>query len=95
LKDYEGVIDGYIHYQWTGGHSPFHQVFWLKENDEIIFFGGDVAPQLSQMKTKVSTKYDYDGKRSMELRQIWWEQGQREKWTFLFYHDVKNPTISF
>jgi glyoxylase-like metal-dependent hydrolase (beta-lactamase superfamily II) len=95
LKDDEGVIDGYIHYQWTGGHSPFHQVFWLKENDEIIFFGGDVAPQLSQMKTKVSTKYDYDGKRSMELRQIWWEQGQREKWTFLFYHDVKNPTISF
>ncbi len=95
LKDDEGMIDDYIQYQWTGGHSPFHQAFWIREDGEIIFFGGDVAPQLSQMKTQMATKYDYDGKRSMELRQIWWEQGQREKWTFLFYHDVKNPIKSF
>jgi hypothetical protein len=31
----------------------------------------------------------------MELRRSWWEQGQNEGWTFLFYHDVKNPIIEF
>jgi len=46
------------------------------------------------MKSRFVAKYDYDGKKSMELRQKWWQQGQDEKWTFLFYHDVKTPFYS-
>ena len=95
LKDDEGLIDDYIHYKITGAHSPFHQVFWIKENDKTIFFGGDDAPQLQQMKHRFVAKYDFDGKKAMELRRGWWEQGQNEGWTFLFYHDVKNPVIEF
>ena len=52
LTDDGGVIDGYISYQHTGAHSPHHQVFWIKEGAKIIFFGGDVAPQLHQMKIR-------------------------------------------
>jgi hypothetical protein len=95
LNDDAGVIDNYIHYEITSAHSPFHQVFWIKENNETIFFGGDDAPQLQQMKHRFIAKYDYDGKKCMELRKKWWEQGQKEKWTFLFYHDVKNPVYKF
>lgn len=87
----EGTIDGYIDYETVGGHSPHHQVFWIKEGGETIFFGGDVAPQLQQMKSKFVAKYDFDGRKSMELRQQWWFKGNEEKWTFLFYHDVKTP----
>jgi glyoxylase-like metal-dependent hydrolase (beta-lactamase superfamily II) len=90
-----GVIDDYIYYEVTGAHSPHHQVFWIKENDETIFFGGDDAPQLQQMKHRFVAKYDFDGKRAMELRRIWWEKGEKEKWSFLFYHDVKNPVWRF
>jgi glyoxylase-like metal-dependent hydrolase (beta-lactamase superfamily II) len=95
LKDDKGSVGDQIHYEVTGAHSPYHQVFWIKENDEIIFFGGDDAPQLQQMKHRFVAKYDYDGKKAMELRKSWWEQGQKEKWTFLFYHDVKNPIVEF
>lgn len=95
LTEQEGVIDDYIHYQVTGAHSPFHQVFWIKENDEIIFFGADDAPQLQQMKHRFVAKYDFDGKKAMELRRKWWEQGEVEQWTFLFYHDVQNPVYTF
>lgn len=91
----EGVIDGYIYYSVTGAHSPFHQVFKIVDEGEIIFFGGDVAPQLQQMKNRFKAKYDYDGGASMELRQQWWKQGEKEKWTFLFYHDIKEPVFSF
>lgn len=91
LLDESGIIDDYISYELVGGHSPYHYAFWIKENNETIFFGGDVAPQLQQMKNKFVAKYDYDGKRSMELRQKWWQQAQEEKWTFLFYHDIKMP----
>ncbi len=87
----DGTIDDYIQYHITGAHSPYHQVYWIKEGDEKIFFGGDDAPQLQQMKNKFIAKYDYDGKKAMQLRQIWWAEGQKEGWVFLFYHDVKTP----
>ncbi|MFZ9239608.1 MAG: MBL fold metallo-hydrolase, partial [Chitinophagaceae bacterium] len=93
LLNGKGIIDEYITYEMSSGHSSYHQVFWVKEKNEIIFFGGDEAPQLQQMKTRFVAKYDADGKRAMELRQQWWEQGEEEHWTFLFYHDIKTPSI--
>jgi glyoxylase-like metal-dependent hydrolase (beta-lactamase superfamily II) len=91
LDDDSGLIDNYIRYEMTGAHSKFHQVFWIEEGGQTIFFGGDVAPQLHQMKSRFVAKYDYDGKKCMELRQQWWDQGQKENWRFLFYHDIKTP----
>jgi glyoxylase-like metal-dependent hydrolase (beta-lactamase superfamily II) len=95
LLDGDGVLDGYIKYAVSGAHCPFHQVFWIVEGGEKIFFGADVAPQLQQMKSRFVAKYDFDGKQAMELRQKWWKQGEEEKWTFLFYHDIKTPVFSF
>jgi glyoxylase-like metal-dependent hydrolase (beta-lactamase superfamily II) len=95
LLDGNGVIDDYIEYMQTGAHSPHHQVFWIKEDGETIFFGGDDAPQLQQMKHNFIAKYDFDGKKAMELRKSWRERGKKEKWTFLFYHDLKNPVWKF
>ncbi len=89
-----GSIDDYIRYEVSGAHCPFHQVFHIEEDGRKIFFGGDVAPQLQQMKSRFIAKYDYDGKKCMELRQQWWEAGQQEHWTFLFYHDIKTPIVS-
>jgi glyoxylase-like metal-dependent hydrolase (beta-lactamase superfamily II) len=91
MLDEDGVLDGYINYSISGGHCPYHQVFRIEEDGHIVFFGGDVAPQLQQMKNRFAAKYDYDGKKSMELRREWWQKGQEEDWTFLFYHDIKNP----
>ncbi|MBL7734528.1 MAG: MBL fold metallo-hydrolase [Chitinophagaceae bacterium] len=91
LIDGNGSISGYIHYEVTAGHSPYHQVFWIAAGDKKIFFGGDDAPQLSQMRKRYIAKYDYDGRKCMELRQQWWETGQQEGWSFLFYHDIKMP----
>ncbi len=91
----DGIIDDYIFYQLSGAHCPCHTVFWIEENGKKVFFGGDVAPQLIQMKTRFVAKYDYDGKKSSELRQQWWQQGKAEGWTFLFYHDIKTPVFDF
>jgi glyoxylase-like metal-dependent hydrolase (beta-lactamase superfamily II) len=91
MHEDKGVIDDYIFYELSGGHSPYHQVFWIKEGDETIFFGGDESPQLQQMKIRYKTKYDHDPDKAMQLRQKWWEQGNNENWTFLFYHDIKTP----
>ena len=92
LDEDEGLIDDYIQYRHTGAHSPQHQVFWIREEGEILFFGGDDAPQLHQMKVRYKTKYDFNPAGAMELRQQWWQQGNEEGWTFLFYHDIKTPS---
>jgi glyoxylase-like metal-dependent hydrolase (beta-lactamase superfamily II) len=91
LENDKGVIDDYIFYEHTGGHSPHHQVFRIEDQGAIIFFGGDEAPQLQQMKVKYKTKYDFNPEKASQLRQKWWEEGNREKWKFLFYHDIKIP----
>jgi glyoxylase-like metal-dependent hydrolase (beta-lactamase superfamily II) len=95
LKENKGSIEGYIDYEVTAAHSPFHQVFTIRDEGKIIFFGGDDAPQLHQMKHRFIAKYDHDGRKAMELRKSWWETGEKEKWTILFYHDVKHPSYSF
>jgi glyoxylase-like metal-dependent hydrolase (beta-lactamase superfamily II) len=95
LLDEAGIIDGYIQYEVTGAHCPYHTVFWINDNAQTVFFGGDVAPQLQQMKSRFIAKYDYDGKKCMELRQQWWQKGMEQKWTFLFYHDIKTPVFNF
>ncbi|MEO6538854.1 MAG: MBL fold metallo-hydrolase [Ferruginibacter sp.] len=90
----EGTIDKYIRFEMTGAHCPYHTVFWIEEDGEKIFFGGDVAPQLQQMKSRFVAKYDYDGKKSMQLRSDWWQEGEQEHWKFLFYHDIKTPVLA-
>lgn len=91
LLDGDGVLDGYIKYEITGAHSPYHQVYTIVDGGETVFFGADDAPQLHQMKHKFAAKYDYNGKLAMQLRQQWLERGTAEHWTFLFYHDIKTP----
>ena len=94
LEAEEGTIDGYIQYAHSGAHSKYHIVFWIQEGSQILFFGGDEAPQLQQMKNKFIAKYDFNGKKAMELRQQWWQKGAEQHWTFLFYHDIKTPNIT-
>jgi glyoxylase-like metal-dependent hydrolase (beta-lactamase superfamily II) len=72
-------------------YHPEDFAIWIHEENETVFFGGDNAPQLKQLKTKYVAKYDYDGQRAMELRQQFAQQGREENWTFLFYHDNKTP----
>jgi glyoxylase-like metal-dependent hydrolase (beta-lactamase superfamily II) len=90
-----GTIHEQINYWVTGGHSPFHQVFMITEGSEKAFYGGDVAPQMMQMKNRFKAKYDFDGHKSSELRQEWKKQAESGHWTFLFYHDIKQPVVKF
>jgi len=95
LHEDSGMIGDHIHYEVTGAHSPYHQVFFIHDRGEVVFYGGDDASQLQQMKHRFIAKYDFDGRKAMELRRSWWQRGEKEKWSFLFYHDVKNPLWKF
>ncbi len=93
LLDGATQINDAIRCEPSGGHCPFHQVIWICENGQTVFYGGDEAPQLQQMRHRFVAKYDKDGKKAMELRAQWWQLAEQEHWTFLFYHDVTNAVF--
>ena len=86
-----GNVLGFMDYEEDGGHCPHHTSLLIHLKGGPYFFGGDVAPQLKQLKFRYIAKYDFDGKRSQELRTEYAKRGKEDDWTFLFYHDVKLP----
>ena len=86
-----GEVKPGIRYEHSGGHCPFHQVFWIELEGKKIFFGGDELPEPEQLIRKFVAKYDYNGRKAMELREIYGHKAASEKWTCLFYHAKKAP----
>lgn len=87
----EGTIGQCINYWQDGGHCPYHTSFKIHLDDQIYFFGGDVAPQLRQLQVRYIAKYDFDGRKSLENRDVYVKKGKEEGWNFMFYHDVHTP----
>jgi len=86
-----GMLNDEVHFEVSGGHTPYHQVFILGGGKEKYFFGGDVLPQPSQIIRRFIAKYDYDGKLSAQRRIEYAKRGADENWIFLFFHDGTTP----
>lgn len=86
-----------IKYELSGGHSKFHQVFWIELEGSKVFFGGDELPEPEQLIRKFVAKYDYDGARAAELRIQYGKKAAAEGYTCLFYHARTTPvgTVSY
>ncbi|MFH6957142.1 MBL fold metallo-hydrolase [Flavobacterium aquidurense] len=95
LEEDKGQITDEIFYEVSGGHSPFHQVFRIQENNEIAFYGADDLPQEAYLKLHVAYKTDYDGKRAMKSRKKWEQEAKEQHWKVLLYHDMKKPVLEF
>jgi len=81
-----GELKQGINYDLSGGHCPFHQVFWIDDNGDKCFYGGDELPEPEQLIRKFIAKYDYDGRKAMQLREEYGKKAAAEGWTCLFYH---------
>ena len=84
-----GKLNDEISFEVSGGHTPYHQVFFFHSDKETFFYGGDVVPQPSQIIRRFVAKYDFDGKKSAQLRNEYSKRGAENNWTFLFFHDGK------
>lgn len=95
MNDDQGQITDKISFEVVGGHTPFMQVFWIKENGETAFYGADDLPQESYLKYHVAYKSDFDGRKAMELRQKWEKEAIENQWKILFYHDLDKAIVQF
>ncbi len=47
-------------------------VFLLDDGTDKVFFGGDVLPEPEEFTAQICAKYDFDGRKAMELQgRIW------------------------
>ncbi|MCX2453156.1 MBL fold metallo-hydrolase [Pedobacter sp. PLR] len=87
-----GHLTSEISYELTGAHTPFHQTFLLDDGTDKVFFGGDVLPEPEELLRKFIAKYDFDGRKAMELREVFGEKAAAENWNCLFYHGKSRAT---
>lgn len=87
-----GQFTAEISYELTGAHTPFHQTFLLDDGTDKVFFGGDVLPEPEELLRKFIAKYDFDGRKAMELREVFGEKAAAENWNCLFYHGKSRAT---
>lgn len=95
MNDNKGWITDEIAYEVTGGHSPFHQSFWIRANGQTAFYGADNLPLKSYLKMPIAYKTDYDGRKAKELRLLWEKSAVEEHWQIMFYHDMKTSVVQF
>lgn len=81
-----GQLTNEISYELTGAHCPYHQVFLIDDGEDKVFFGGDVLPEPEELLRKFIAKYDFDGRKAMELREEFGHKAAAENWKCLFYH---------
>jgi len=86
LVEGSGQLTENIRFELTGGHCEFHQIFIVNDRADTCFFGGDILPEPEQLLRRFKAKYDFDGARSMELREEYGRKAAEENWTCLFYH---------
>jgi len=91
-EDY-GNINDEISFEVVGGHTPFMQVFWVREDNETVFYGADDLPQESYLKYHLAYKSDFDGRKAMELRLKWQKEANENQWKILLYHDLDKAVI--
>lgn len=89
-----GQLTEEISYELTGAHCPFHQVFLINDGNNKVFFGGDVLPEPEELIRKFIAKYDFDGRKAMELRDEFGKRAAAEHWNCLFYH-AKSKSQAF
>ncbi|HUM45570.1 MAG TPA: MBL fold metallo-hydrolase [Chitinophagales bacterium] len=87
----DGKINEDVHYEISGGHTPYHQVFTITSTNAVCFYGGDVLPQPKQLQMKFSAKYDYDGKLAAAKRIEYGRRAAANDYTCLFFHSGNMP----
>jgi glyoxylase-like metal-dependent hydrolase (beta-lactamase superfamily II) len=91
LLDDDSSPNGYVHMRTIGGHTEFSQLIELRLQGQLFMMAGDVMGTRGAINRKYAAKYDFDGKKSMKLREQLTKRAYEENAIILAYHDYMNP----
>lgn len=74
-----------------GGHTEFHQALFYENGDHKYLMAGDVIGRRSAINRNFSAKYDYEPKKSMQIRIEFASFAHENNYTILAYHETDHP----
>ncbi len=80
--------------QTIGGHTEFSQVLLFDDGNQKYLMAGDVLATRGEVNRKFAAKYDYDGERSMEIREELTQKAYEKNYTIMGYHDSHHPLFN-
>lgn len=86
----DGTGLDFIERETIGGHTEFSQLFRLNLNGNVYLMAGDVLASRGAVNRRYSAKYDFNGKKSMELREKIGRMAFEEGAVILAYHDTEH-----
>lgn len=75
----------------VGGHTEFSQVLFYENEDQKYLMAGDVIGTRGEINRSFAAKYDYDGKKSMEIREELKKLACEQNYGILAYHETDHP----
>ncbi|MEX0928738.1 MAG: MBL fold metallo-hydrolase [Balneolales bacterium] len=74
-----------------GGHTRFSLAIFFESGARKFMMAGDVLATPGEVNRKFAAKYDYDGKKSMQIRERLIKKAYEEGYTILAYHSTGTP----
>ncbi|MEX0769788.1 MAG: MBL fold metallo-hydrolase, partial [Balneolaceae bacterium] len=74
-----------------GGHTEYSQALFYENGSDNYLMAGDVIGTKSEINRKFAAKYDFDPKRSMEVREELKSLALRKGTIILAYHETDTP----
>lgn len=91
LLDDAARPNDYLQMSTIGGHTEFSQLIELRLGGQLFLMAGDVMGTRGAINRRYAAKYDFDGKRSMKLREQLTRRAYEEGAIILAYHDTVHP----
>lgn len=73
------------------GHSPGHQVVLAEDDENAVFFPGDLFAVKEHTNLQTFTQYDLEPQKLMEERKIWLSRMEHSDWICCFCHHFRYP----
>lgn len=74
-----------------GGHTQYSLAIYFESGSGKYIMAGDVLATQGQVNRKFAAKYDYDGKKSMQIRERLIRKAYEDGFTVLAYHSTESP----
>ncbi|MCH8568017.1 MAG: MBL fold metallo-hydrolase [Balneolales bacterium] len=91
LMDDEGEPSSFIKSLHMGGHTEFSRLIEIRLDNQLFLMAGDVLGTRGSVNRSYAAKYDFDGKKSMQIRSRLITRAYEENAILMAYHDTICP----
>lgn len=92
LRENEYAIPG-VRSKTVGGHTQYHQILYFEEGNHNYLMAGDILEGRVSINRSYAAKYDFDPKKTMDIRNRLQQVAYEKEYSILAYHETDHPVF--